>query len=57
MLEIGTSGLMSGEGKRATGTAPLLDSTQAASARRKADRINEFSSPKRVRFGLVKLNV
>jgi hypothetical protein len=27
MLEIGTSGLMSGEGKRATGTAPLLDST------------------------------
>jgi hypothetical protein len=28
MLEIGTSGLMSGEGKRATGTAPLLDSTR-----------------------------
>ena len=27
MLEIGTSGLMSGEGNRATGTAPLLNST------------------------------
>jgi hypothetical protein len=44
MLEIGTSGLMSGDGKRSDGqspqaTAPILDSTQlAGSASRAASR-------------------